>query len=174
MMSHNLEHRAAPSLTVSNRRLVGVAAPFNTETRIADFRELIRPGAFTKSLQSGRDILCLRDHDTSVLLGRTKTQTLELEERADGLHYSVKLPDTQAGRDLLALAERGDLGGVSFGFQAVNEHWDKDLRELQEVELHEISIVQAWPAYDQTTVSLRSKMIEHNAIRRLWLETICG
>lgn len=173
MMSNNLEHRAAPSLTVSNRRLIGIAAPFNTEARIADFRELIKPGAFAKSLQSGRDILCLRDHDKSVLLGRTKAKTLELEERSDGLHYSVKLPDTQAGRDLLTLAERGDLGGVSFGFIPVDEHWDKDLRELREVELHEISIVQAWPAYGQTTISLRSKTIEQNAIRRLWLE-ICG
>lgn len=168
-----LERRAASNLTVANRRLVGYAARFNTEARIADFREVIRPGAFRQSLASGRDILCLRDHDPAVLLGRTKSNTLELREDDEGLYFSLAVPDTQAGRDLLALAERGDLGGMSFGFRAVDDAWNGDVRELRAVELHEVSIVQAHPAYENTSIALRSRpsVYETHGIRRLWLET---
>lgn len=170
-----LERRAATSLTVSNRRLVGYAARFDTETRIADFREVIRPGAFRQSLASGRDILCLRDHDPAVLLGRTKSNTLELREDEQGLYFSLAVPDTQAGRDLLVLAERGDLGGMSFGFRSVEEDWSEDRRELRQVELHEVSVVQSHPAYPETSVSLRSRQ-EGKPIRvtlaRRYLEAI--
>lgn len=165
-----LERRAATQLTVNNRRLVGYAARFNTETHIADFREVIRPAAFQQSLASGRDILCLRDHDAAVLLGRTKSKTLELREDDQGLYFSLAVPDTQAGRDLLALAERGDLGGMSFGFRAIDEAWQGDLRELRQVELHEVSIVQAFPAYEATTVEARARTVPN--MNRAWLETV--
>lgn len=165
-----LERRAATDLTVNNRRLVGYAARFNSETRIADFREVIRPGAFRQSLASGRDILCLRDHDSSVLLGRTRSKTLELREDDDGLYFSLQVPDTQAGHDLLALAERGDLGGMSFGFRVNEDAWAGDLRELRSVELHEVSIVQAFPAYAATSVEART-LRPFNA-NRAWLETV--
>ena len=55
------------------------------------------------------------------------------------------------------VAERGDLGGVSMGFVATRDSWAGDLRTLHEVELFEVSIVQAHPAYSDTTVSLRSR-----------------
>lgn len=167
-----LEVRAGASLAVNNRRLVGYAARFNTEARIADFREVIRPGAFRQSLESGRDILCLRDHDASVLLGRTRSSTLELREDDQGLHFSLLVPDTQAGRDLLALAERGDLGGMSFGFRAVDEDWRDDLRELRQVELHEVSIVQAFPAYAATDIAVRSRpKVQAVSLAQRWLDT---
>lgn len=153
----DLERRFTSSATVEGRQLVGLAAPFNSEAKIADFRETIAPGAFTRSLSEGRDILALVDHDTSRVLGRTRTGTLELRETAEGLEYRVTLPDTTAGRDLRALAERGDLGGVSMGFIATRDSWNGDLRTLHEVELHEVSIVQAHPAYPTTTVTLRSR-----------------
>jgi HK97 family phage prohead protease len=165
----DLERRAATGLTVSNRRLVGYAARFNSEARIADFREVIRAGAFRQSLASGRDILCLRDHDPAVLLGRTKSGTLELREDDNGLSFSLQVPDTQAGHDLLALAERGDLGGMSFGFRVTEDAWTGDLRELRSVELHEVSIVQAFPAYAATSVEARS--LRPFDARRAWLET---
>jgi HK97 family phage prohead protease len=73
---------------------------------------------------------------------------------------------------VIALAERGDLGGMSFGFRAIDEAWNGDTRELREVELHEISIVQSWPAYTQTEISLRSRPNGcAPGLARLWLET---
>ncbi|KAF1690196.1 HK97 family phage prohead protease [Pseudoxanthomonas taiwanensis] len=170
----DLERRFATGATVEGRQLVGLAAPYGSETRIADFREVIAPGAFARTLSENRDILALVDHDPGKVLGRTRSGSLELSETAQGLAYRITLPDTTAGRDLRALAERGDLGGVSIGFIATRDSWDGDLRTLHEVELHEISIVQAHPAYPTTTVSLRSRQPgdrDRLGVLRYWLET---
>lgn len=152
------EVRAAAELRASGRRLVGYVATFNTEATIGTFTETIKPGAFRASLASGADVLALADHDPKAVLGRTRSGTLKLSEDAKGLAFELALPDTQHGRDLLALAERGDLGGCSFGFTVPDggDHWSGDTRELRSVRLHEVSIVQSWPAYGQTSVEARS------------------
>ena len=167
----DLERRFTSSATVEGRQLVGLAAPYGSEAKIADFRETIAPGAFTRTLAENRDILALADHDPARVLGRTKSGTLQLREDERGLRFELQVPDTSTGRDLRALAERGDLGGVSMGFIATRDSWDGDLRTLHEVELHEVSIVQAHAAYPTTTVSLRSRNATGRRDPRLaWLE----
>jgi HK97 family phage prohead protease len=172
----DLERRAASGVTATGRKLTGTIARFDSEARIGSFTETIKPGAFRASLASGRDILALADHDPKAVLGRTKSGTLELHETSEGLAFSLALPDTQAGRDLVALAERGDLGGCSFGFTVPKDgdHWNGDHRELRSVDLHEVSIVQSWPAYQNTEVSLRSRPTQMFFLdtRKLWLETV--
>jgi HK97 family phage prohead protease len=150
---HAVEIRAdAPG-----RRLEGYAAIFGTEARLGTVVEVVLPGAFRASLASGRDILALADHDPTRVLARTRSGTLKLTEDAKGLVFDLALPDTQAGRDVLALAERGDLGGMSFGFIATDTVWpQRDRRELRAVELHEVSVISSWPAYPGTTVQARS------------------
>lgn len=166
------EIRAAAELRASGRRLVGYVARFDTEARIGTFTETIKPGAFRASLASGRDVLALADHDPARVLGRTRSGTLELREDAEGLAFELQVPDTQTGRDLLALAERGDLGGCSFGFTVADggEHWEGDRRELRAVNLAEVSIVQAWPAYQSTTVEARHRATARRDPRLAWLE----
>ena len=177
MTTPDIERRgAAGGLRASGRTLTGYAAVFGQETRIGGFTERIRPGAFSKSLASGRDILALLDHRADALLGRTKSGTLKLYEDDKGLAFELRLPDTQAGRDLVALAERGDVGGMSFGFIAEDEAWTGDSRELRQVDLREISVVQAFPAYQQTEISLRNKPAELSFweagdVCGMWLET---
>lgn len=174
-MHSKIEHRKAEELrlSASGRKLHGYAATFGKEARISRFTETILPGAFRASLDSGRDILALVDHDMTRLLARTKTGSLRLYEDAKGLAFELDLPDTQAGRDVLALAERGDLGGMSFGFTIPEggEEWNSDLRKLMVVTLHEISVVSAWPAYEGTEVHARSRTPRLNRLRR-FLETI--
>jgi len=168
-----IERRGAVNaVSASGRRLVGYAARFGVEARIGGFREVIRRGAFKSSLAGERDILALVDHNPGALLGRTKSGTLTLTEDADGLAFDLALPDTRAAADILALAERGDLGGMSFGFVATDDHWNGDLRELRAVELHEVSVVQSWPAYEQTQVLVRHRQNAPPDLRRLWLETV--
>ena len=106
-------------LRAIGRRLEGYAAVFDQETRVAGSREIIRSGAFTNTIGVGRDILALANHDATQVLARTKSGTLRLAEDTRGLHFDLDLPDTTAGRDVLALAERGDLGGMSFGFKEI-------------------------------------------------------
>ena len=161
-----LEIRAARG---NPRRLEGYAATFGNEARIGDFVETIRQGAFGTSLSSGRDILALVDHDPTRVLGRTKSGTLRLSEDTRGLGFTVDLPDTQAARDLLALGERGDLGGMSFGFDVPEDgdEWNGNQRTLRAVNLHEISVVQAWPAYDGTIINTRAKALTGFTARNL-------
>jgi HK97 family phage prohead protease len=185
------ERRFASEIRASGRRLEGYAARFNVQADLGAFREQIEPGAFTRSLSG--DVLALLDHDTGKVLGRTRSGTLRLSEDARGLHFSLDVPDTQAGRDVLALAERGDLGGMSFGFTvpAGGEEWGDNLRRLREVELREISVVSAWPAYPDTEIAVRgihrltALLIDRDrrkralalaevARTRFWLETGMG
>jgi HK97 family phage prohead protease len=154
---NGVETRAALTLrAVSGRKLAGYAAIFSLETRIGDFRERIRPGAFAASLAAAHDILALVDHDPSRLLARTASKTLRLGEDSRGLHFELDVPETSLGHDVLALAERGDIGGMSFGFRVREEDWQGDRRELRAVDLVEVSVVHAYPAYSQTEVQARA------------------
>jgi hypothetical protein len=96
-----IEHRAVLELRRKDRSLEGYAAKFNIEARIADFTEVIRPGAFAQSLKSGRDTLALVEHDATRVLARTKSGNLKLAEDSAGLHFELSIPDTQTGRDIL-------------------------------------------------------------------------
>ena len=171
-----LERRAATELRAApGRRLEGYAATFGVPASIGAFTETIRAGAFRASLSGGADVLALVDHDPARLLARTSSGTLRLAEDSRGLHFEIDLPDTQLGRDVLALAERRDLGGMSFGFRAKDEAWPaRDRRELRTVDLIEVSVVQAFPAYGNTSISARARGTEAAParLRRLFLETL--
>ena len=145
-------------LRAKGRRLEGYAALFGSEARIgSSVVETIAPGAFARTLTQRADILALVDHDPTRVLARTRSGSLRLSEDTRGLTFDLDVPDTQAGRDVLALAERGDLGGMSFGFEAIDEHVDGARRELRAVDLFEISVVAAFPAYEGTVINARSQ-----------------
>lgn len=172
-----MERRASIELRAKGRRLEGYAALFDVATRIAHFEEIILPGAFAASLRENRDILALADHDPARMLARTKSGTLRLAEDSRGLAFDLDVPDTTAGRDVLALAERGDIGGASFGFKVAKdgERWRGDRRELRALNLIEISVVSTFPAYDGTSVQARAKpasLRPRLACARRWLDTL--
>lgn len=170
-----IERRASPvELRAAGRRLEGYAATFDTPARIGGFTETIARGAFSASLAQREDVLALVDHDASRVLARTRSGTLTLAEDGHGLAFSLDVPETQAGRDVLALAERGDLGGMSFGFRVPKggECWQGRTRELRQVDLVEISVVSAWPAYEGTSIDARRRMPARLASLRRYLETV--
>ncbi|MFA7281789.1 MAG: HK97 family phage prohead protease [Sterolibacterium sp.] len=166
-----LEQRAILELRAKDRKLSGYAAKFNSEARIADFIEVIAPGAFAGSLGK-RDILAMVDHDPTKILARTTSGHLKLSEDSTGLAFEINMPDTQPAKDMLSLAERGDLGGMSFGFMVPKggETWAGNRRTLTAIDLFEISVVSSWPAYPDTTVSARSKA-PRLTLAKLYLET---
>lgn len=166
MSGSTLERRQATELRANGRKLEGYAATFNSEARIGSFVETILPGAFRSALAS--DVLALLDHDAGKVLGRTRSGTLRLFEDTRGLAFSLDLPDTAAGRDALALAERNDLGGMSFGFKvpAGGESWSGERRTLRTIGLKEISVISAWPAYPDTSLALRARNSANDDRRR--------
>jgi len=173
-----VERRAVVGeLRAKGRRLEGYAATFGAEARIGAFTETIAPGAFAASLAERADILALLDHDPGKVLARTKSKTLRLAEDSRGLAFDLDVPATTVGNDVLALAERGDIGGASFAFTIKSEQWDKERRTLEAVDLHEISIVSAWPAYEGTVVQARARSLPNEnaprlAVARRYLETL--
>lgn len=155
-----IERRAfAAELRASGRRLQGYAATFGVAASIGEFTETIAAGAFRQTLAANTDILALVDHDAGRVLARTRSKTLRLAEDTRGLAFDLDVPATTVGNDVLALAARGDLGGMSFAFTVApdGESWDGDRRTLRAVDLREISVVSAWPAYEGTTVQARSR-----------------
>lgn len=161
----NCEARSADG--ASRPLISGYAAVFNSPSEIlasddaGSFREIIRPGAFSRSLMGG-DIRALINHQTGQVLGRTKSGTLRLVQDARGLKVEIDPPDTQAARDLMESMRRGDVSGMSFRFMTPEggDSWGADaqgfpLRELRDVEIDEVSIV-TFPAYKATEVSVRS------------------
>jgi Escherichia/Staphylococcus phage prohead protease len=154
----DLEFRSAVEVRTTGKKLVGYAAVFDVTADIGGrFREVIRAGSFTTTLATGADVLCLVDHDAGKLLGRTSSKTLRLSEDTRGLAFELDTPDTALGRDILTMAARNDLGGMSFAFRSTSESWTADVRELRSVDLIEVSVVQAWPAYPTTSIGLRSR-----------------
>ena len=156
----------------SGRTLTGYAATFNTPTRIADFDEVIRPGAFAETLNSdaSASITALYEHNPQNLLGRVGSGTLRLSEDATGLAFELDLPETQLGNDVLTLVNRGDLAGMSFGFLPTSEEWQGTTRYLNGVQLGEITLT-ANPAYPSTSVGVRSRY-PRRAIRSRYLELL--
>jgi HK97 family phage prohead protease len=138
----------------------GYAAVFNSPSEPLPFTEVIKEGAFKRSLKSRNEIKLFMNHNTDVVLGSTRAGTLKLTEDSRGLLAQAELPDTSAGRDLSVLMKRGDVSSMSFGFSVPpkGDAWSSDgaTRELHQVRLHEVSIVTGFPAYEATTASVRS------------------
>lgn len=139
--------------------LSGHAAVFGQKSEeIFGFREMIRPGAFSKTIKKD-DIRALWNHDPNYVLGRRKAGTLDLEEDATGLAVRIHTPDTVFASDLLQTIKRGDVDQMSFGFRTITDDWrhlDGDIiRELIEVELFDVSPV-TFPAYPQTDIAART------------------
>lgn len=141
----------------------GYAAVFDSMSQpLGGFREIIRKGAFKKTLRDG-DAVALMNHDANLLLGRKSARTLMLSEDDKGLAYKIVPPDTSYARDLMVSIERGDLKHSSFAFRVVpgKEKWshppgeELPVRELLQVELFDVSPVTN-PAYHQTEVHVRA------------------
>ena len=147
-----MEVRAAEG----ERRISGYAATFNDVTDLGYFREQIATGAFDG--RTDDDVRLLINH-TGVPLARTTNGTLRLSVDDDGLRYEAELADTQEGRDLYTLIQRGDISQSSFAFSIEDEAWDNkaNLRTVLKVgRLYDVSPV-TYPAYATTTVSARSR-----------------
>lgn len=176
-----LEVRTATGLALpSPGKLAGYAAVFDSPADLGQFVEVVRPGAFARSLQQPGAILALFDHERRSVLGRVSAGTLRLREDAHGLAFEVDLPDTSTGRDLAVLVQRGDVAGCSFGFvvppggDAWESRADKPLRVLRDISLHEITVTSS-PAYADTTVAVRSlpgHAEDALRIHRLWFQTV--
>ena len=132
-----------------------LSKPLNS--RIGQFRERIKAGAFQRAIERNDDIHVLLNHDINRDLGSTKQGNLDLHEDSIGLRAKATITDAE----VVEKAKRGDLVGWSFGFS------DRDVepteengvytRNVKDLDLYEVSILDRSkvPAYDGTIIQAR-------------------
>jgi len=154
-----------------DKYIEGYFAVFNKETELwpGAFEE-IAPEAFDGTLLD--DVRALINHDTTLVLGRTKSNTLELKVDNVGLWGRIKINtnDTDA-MNLYERVARGDVDQCSLGFNILAE--ETDWRDdgtvkwtIKEVRLFEVSPC-TFPAYEQTGIQARKAAVEQHQKRML-------
>jgi HK97 family phage prohead protease len=102
----------------------GYFALYESETELwTNSFEIITKGAFDNTLNN--DIRALWNHNTQFVLGRNKSNSLELKTDDKGLFGKITLPKTQYAKDLYELIKRGDINQASFGFNILDEDFEE-------------------------------------------------
>jgi HK97 family phage prohead protease len=131
-------------------------------------RERVKAGAFTDSLRSGDDILCLFNHSTDAVLGRTRNGSLQIEDDNESLRFTVRLnKGVSAHRDLYALVKAGTISECSFAFAKEDDVWETDpddrrsqIRTIRKGKLFDLSLVTS-PAYGDGATSATARSISY-------------
>ncbi|SFP02637.1 hypothetical protein SAMN04487888_106267 [Eubacterium callanderi] len=149
----------------------GYFAVFNQETELwPGAYEEISPDAFNETLSE--DIRALINHDTTLVLGRNTSGTLELKADARGLWGSIKTnPNDMDAMNMYERVRRGDVTQCSFGFDILKEktEWRDDGSVkwiLEKVKLYEVSVC-TFPAYEGTGVQARHDEVKQHQKRQL-------
>lgn len=149
----------------------GYFAVFGQETELfPGGYEEIAPEAFNNTL--GNDIRALINHDTTLVLGRNKSGTLELRADTHGLWGSIKInPNDTEAMNAYERVKRGDVSQCSFGFNIRQE--DVEFRDdgsakwtLRDIDLQEVSLC-TFPAYEETGVQARKAEIKQHRQKEL-------
>lgn len=154
-----------------NKIISGYFIVFDTETELyPGVREEVSPDALVGVDLS--DVKALIDHDTSKVLGRTKSSTLSLSVDSKGLYGEIIVNESdQEAMNLYSRVQRGDVDQCSFGFEILNEEMIQNSDGtvkfiIKSINLYEVSVV-TFPAYQETAVEARSKQIEDAQKRTL-------
>ena len=137
------------------------------------FKETIDSGALDKT--DLRDVRFFVNHNTDMIpLARSrnnnKNSTMQLMLCDEGMDIRVNLDieNNSEARALYSAIRRGDISGMSFMFGIDGEEWegldsDYPTRHITSIsKVFEVSAVN-FPAYEDTTLSARSKSVLDNA-----------
>ena len=121
-----MEYRStlAGGASVDGNAISGIAVPYGSSSvllrdRPRPYRERFAPGAFPEIADS---VALFVGHDhRSLPLARVGSGTLSFEETPEGLRFKATLPESRA--DVLEAVQRGDIGGVSIGFNSIEDDW---------------------------------------------------
>ena len=118
------------------------------------FIEVVKRGCWKRALSSGKTVDLLYNHNPNRKIGDNKTN-LELMEDSIGLKFRALIDDP----DIIAKAKEGKLKNCSFGF--VPKRTSKEFiggiehRNLYEIELYEVSLLDIPPAYSGCSIYKR-------------------
>lgn len=174
---NKIQYRAINDLQVrsesEDKVIEGYFVVYNQPTELwPGYYEQIDKNAIIESLDG--DIRALFDHDTSKVLGRTKSQTLTLKNTDEGLYGIIKLNDRDTeAMNLYERVKRGDIDQCSFGFfiedSKIDYREDGTIIEtIKKLNIMEVSVV-TFPAYEQTSVKARQKEFENTRAKQIEL-----
>lgn len=156
----------------TEKRIKGYFALYESETELwPGCYEIISKGAFKDTINKN-DIRALINHDTTLVLGRTKSGTLMVKEDEKGLYGEILINEKDSdAMNLYSRVERGDVDQCSIGFNIIDEDYeelaDGSVRfRIKEVDLHEVSCC-TFPAYEDTSISARKKDFEEIQKRKV-------
>lgn len=145
-------------------KIGGIAAVVEQTTDMGWFEERIERGAFD-SVLANSDIRCLFNHESELILGRTKSGTLNVFVNGDGnLEYECEVDSTSPTHVTVARAiERRDVDQSSYQYIVKTAEWshsekygDMGLRTIKEYAgIYDVSPV-TFPAYENTEADCRS------------------
>lgn len=162
--SRKTEFRAEPPADGQPYLIEGYFVVFGQPYYVDDYcEEVIDRHAFDNAVMN--DVRALIDHNSRLVLGRRNetVQTLEFEIDDTGVYGRIQVnPDDTDAMSLRARVLRGDVDQASFGF--IERRWEyEDLPDgrvrrtvLEIAELLELTVC-TFPAYEQTSVSARSR-----------------
>lgn len=139
------ELRAKPDGTGGTRLLfTGYASVSDTPYAMADwygdYSEIVRSGAFTKTLSENPDVVFCLNHDWNAApMARTKAGTLRLSEDSTGLPVEADLDGARSDvYQVQSCMDAGELDAMSFAFYVVRQLWspDYDQRDIIELDLN--------------------------------------
>ena len=153
------------------RYIEGHFATFSGAYEMGDWGlERVDKNAFDATL--GDDVRALVNHDTTLVLGRTRAGTLALWTDEEGLAGRIRVNGAdQDAVNCYERVKRGDVTQCSFGFDILDEDREQlpDGRTqwtLKRVKLYEVSVC-TFPAYEDTEVAARSREMEDVRAREI-------
>lgn len=120
-------------------------APFEMWDWLGPYSEVVRTGAFAKTLAENPQVQLLLNHG-GLAMAYTKAGSLRLAEDTTGLHMEADVSTKRSDvTDMLAALEEGSVDEMSFAFRVTRQQWspDFDQRDILEVDLHrgDVSVV---------------------------------
>ncbi len=171
-----LAKRASANEIDGEKIVVGVI-PYNVKSQrmILEYSdceyEILSPTVFKKTLADKAEVYCNYAHDDLAILGNTKSETLILENKTDGLHFTLKLdPENEIAMRAYSTIKRGDCNTLSFEFFPFDWEEKDNVCVLKSAKLTAISLCVINPAYKETeikTISERSILEVKKIIRAI-------
>jgi HK97 family phage prohead protease len=141
-----LEVRAKPGGAVTLEGYASVTEePYEMWDFFGDYAELVRSGAFSKTLSENPATQLLLNHG-GLSMAYTRAGTLRMSEDSTGLAISSDVNTTRTDvRDMVTAIEDGNVDEMSFAFRVTRQQWspDYDQRDILEVDIHkgDVSVV---------------------------------
>lgn len=150
--------------------------PYEMYDMFGSYTEVIRAGAFTKTLSENPQVQLLLNHG-GLSMAYTRAGTLQLSEDSTGLHMRAEVNPTRSDvSDMLTALQDNNVDEMSFAFRVPQGKsiWspDWDQRDITEVDMHrgDVSVVNFGANPSTSVAAMRAQDVDRlgpDALREL-------